>query len=67
MAVGVHHETATIHAFPQKRFAAGETRQTVDIEEGMAPSVYESCWYHEEAMKKAETPAKPKFTPRIVD
>ncbi|OWW00305.1 DUF2735 domain-containing protein [Rhizobium sp. R693] len=67
MAIGVHHETATIYAFPAKRFAAAERRPAVDIEPDMMSSVYESCWYHDEAIKKAAEPAQPKFTPRIVD
>lgn len=67
MANGVHHETATIYAFPAKRFAATERRPAVDLERHITPSVYESCWYHDEAIKEAAEPAQPKFTPRIVD
>ena len=67
MAIGVHHETATIYAFPAKRFAAAERRPAVDIERDMIPSVYESCWYHDKAIKETAEPAQPKFTPRIVD
>ncbi|MBW9114093.1 DUF2735 domain-containing protein [Rhizobium cauense] len=67
MAIGVHHGTATIYTFPKKRFAAVERSPKVDLERDMIPSVYESCWYHEEAMKEAETPATPKFKPRVVD
>ncbi|MDP9810796.1 hypothetical protein J2W42_003659 [Rhizobium tibeticum] len=66
MAIDVHHETAKIYAFP-KRFAATERRPAVDIERDITPSVYESCWYHDEAIKEAAEPAQPKFTPRIVD
>ncbi len=67
MITGVHHESATIYAFPGKRFAAASTRQKTDIAEDIGPCVYDSCWYHEDAMKEAETPAKPKFVPRVVD
>jgi hypothetical protein len=66
MAIGVHHETAKIYPFP-KRFAAPERRPAVDIERDITQSVYESCWYHDEAIKEAAEPAQPKFSPRIVD
>ncbi|MDQ0559756.1 hypothetical protein QO004_001538 [Rhizobium mesoamericanum] len=67
MAIGVHHETAKIYTFPIKSFAGAERRQTVDIEKDVIPSVYESCWYHDEAIKETAEPAQPKFTPRVVD
>ncbi len=67
MAIGVHHETATIYTFPGKRFTAADRHQTVDLEKDIEPSVYESCWYHNEAIKEAETPSPPRFKPRIVD
>jgi hypothetical protein len=67
MATGVHHESAKIYAFPTKRFQPAGFRQKADIAEDIVPTVYDSCWYHEEAMKDAETPAKPKFTPRVID
>ena len=66
MAIGVHHETATIYAFPGKRFTA-EPRKSIDLESQLEPSVYDSCWYHDEAMKEAEKPSPPQFKPRIVD
>jgi hypothetical protein len=67
MVTGVHHESATIYAFPAKRFASTGPRHNIDMEAAMAPCVYDSCWYHDDAMKQEEAPAKPRFTPRIVD
>ncbi|EPE94911.1 DUF2735 domain-containing protein [Rhizobium grahamii] len=67
MTIGVHHETATIYSFPAKRFVAAEPRMSVDLESQMEASVYDSCWYHDEAMKESEKASQPKFTPRIVD
>ncbi len=67
MAIGVHHETAKIYPFPEALHAAAERRPAVDIERDITQSVYESCWYHDEAIKEAAEPAQPKFSPRIVD
>jgi hypothetical protein len=67
MVTGVHHESATVHAFPAKRFAPTTLRQKTDLEAAMVPCVYDSCWYHDDAMKQEEVQAKPRFTPRIVD
>jgi hypothetical protein len=67
MVIGVHHESATIYAFPAKRFSSAGLRQKADIAEDIGPCVYDSCWYHEDAMKEEATPASPKFTPRLVD
>ncbi len=67
MVTGVHHESATIYAFPTKRFASSPLHQKVDLEKDLEPCVYDSCWYHEDAMKEEEASAKPRFTPRFVD
>ncbi|OWW04766.1 glutamine synthetase [Rhizobium sp. R72] len=67
MAIGVNHETATVYAFPAKRFSTTERRPAVDIERDLIPSVYESCWYHDEAINETAEPTLPKFTPRVVD
>jgi hypothetical protein len=67
MITGVHHESATIYAFPAKRFALPAIRQMTDLEAAMMPCVYDSCWYHDDAMKQEEASAKPRFIPRIVD
>jgi hypothetical protein len=72
MTVGIDQESARIYAFPSKRFKPAGSRQQADSSSGMntedvMPSVYESCWYHEEAVREPEQPAKPKFKPRLID
>ena len=67
MATGTHHGSATIYTFPGGRFTSARLRQKAELEKDIVHSVYDSCWYHEEAMKEADAPAKPKFAPRIVD
>lgn len=67
MATGIHHESAKIFAFPAKRFQSSTTRQALDMEADLVPSVYDSCWYHDDAMKDDKAPAKPAFTLRVVD
>jgi hypothetical protein len=66
MVIGVHHESAKIYAFPSKRFSSAATRQKADIAEDMDPCVYDSCWYHDDAMKE-EAATSPKSSPRLVD
>ncbi len=66
MAIGVHHESAVIYAFPAKRFSKS-ARPAIEIEAELEPCVYDSCWYHEDAMKEEAAPTKPSFKPRLVD
>jgi len=42
-------------------------KQKADIAEDIGPCVYDSCWYHEDAMKEEAAPPAPKFSPRLVD
>lgn len=67
MATVIHQESATIFAFPGKRFKSGGGRQNLDIEADLMPSVYDSCWYHGDAVKDEKASAKPAFALRIVD
>lgn len=67
MATVIHQESAKIFAFPAKRFKPAGARSKVDLTADLVPSVYESCWYHDDAMKEEQAPAKPAVSLRIVD